>query len=100
MKTILIAIFCALLFGTPTKIYSKDKPSVVGTAEGYVVFTFDIEKDGTASNIKIIESVPKKLFDEEATKAIKRWKFKPKIVGGEPVKQFNMRYTLEFKLED
>lgn len=66
--------------------------------EGYVRFSFDILPDGTPFNIRIVESVPEKVFDKEALKAIKKWKFKGKVINGEPVIQTDMRYVLNFRL--
>ncbi|NVJ65093.1 MAG: energy transducer TonB [Gammaproteobacteria bacterium] len=67
---------------------------------GHVKFVFDIEPDGSPSNIQITESKPRRVFDKEARRAIRRWKFKPKQYNGQPVKQTNMRYTMEFQLDN
>ncbi|WP_251359282.1 energy transducer TonB [Kangiella sp. TOML190] len=67
--------------------------------EGWVDFTFDIGPDGAPSNIKVVGANPRRVFDKEARRAIRRWKFKPKMYNGQPVVQKNMRYRLEFKLE-
>lgn len=67
--------------------------------EGWVEFTFDIQADGSPSNIKVIGAKPRRVFDKEARRAIRRWKFKPKVYNGQPVVQKNMRYKLEFKLD-
>lgn len=64
--------------------------------EGYVKFVFDIMPDGSPANIKITESKPRRVFDKEARRAIRRWKFKPKQYNGQPVKQSNMRYKMDF----
>lgn len=68
--------------------------------DGYVLFKFDIETDGTPANIKVIDEHPKGVFTKEALRAIKKWKFKPKIVDGEPIKQYGMKYRLDFVLEE
>ncbi len=68
--------------------------------EGYVKFVFDIQPDGSPANIKITESKPRRVFDKEARRAIRRWKFKPKQYNGQPVVQKNMRYTMEFQLDN
>ena len=56
-----------------------------------------IQPDGTVFNVSVIESNPKRLFDKAAIAAMKRWKFRPKIVDGNPVAQ-RARQTIEFKL--
>ncbi len=66
--------------------------------EGYVKFVFDILPDGSPANIKITEAKPRRVFDKEARRAIRKWKFKPKQYNGQPVEQKNMRYTMKFEL--
>jgi protein TonB len=58
-----------------------------------------IRPDGSVSNAKILESKPKRLFDKSALDAIKRWKFRPKVVNGSPVSQ-RARQVIEFKLDN
>ncbi|WP_352311523.1 energy transducer TonB, partial [Psychrobacter sp. W2-37-MNA-CIBAN-0211] len=42
---------------------------------------------------------PKRLFDREAIRALKKWKYKPKIVDGKPLRQSGMTVQLDFTLE-
>lgn len=67
---------------------------------GHVKFSFDIGPDGTPSNIKVVEAKPRRVFDKEARRAIRRWKFKPKVYNGQPVVQKNMTYKLVFNLDN
>ena len=68
--------------------------------EGYVTFKFDISPDGSPSNISIIDENPRGVFKREAMRAIRKWKFKPRIVNGQPIHQRDMTYKLEFVLEE
>lgn len=68
--------------------------------EGYVLFEFDIDTQGTLKNIRVLKSEPEGIFERHALASIEQWKFKPKYVNGVPVIQKNMRYTLEFKFAD
>ena len=43
---------------------------------GSVQLVFDIKKDGSVFNVKIIDSNPKGVFDNSSISAIKKWKFK------------------------
>ncbi len=72
--------------------------AAVNGTEGYVSFQFDINEDGSVSDIKVVDSSPKGVFEQEAKRAIAKWKFKAKMENGRAVKQGNMHYTLEFKL--
>lgn len=66
--------------------------------EGYVKLAVTIRPDGTVSDARVIEAKPKRLFDQSALQAIRRWKFRPKVVDGQPVAQ-KAEQTIQFKLE-
>ena len=53
--------------------------------KGVVTVEFTITTKGTVTDPVIIKSDPPKIFDKAVLRAIKRWKFKPKIVNGKPV---------------
>jgi len=53
--------------------------------EGSVIMGYDINHQGRPINIKINESSPKNVFDEEAIKAFKKWKFKVELLPNNEV---------------
>ncbi len=55
---------------------------------GYVIVEFTIRPDGTVTKPKVVHAEPKRVFDAAALQAIKRWKFKPKLVDGKAVAQY------------
>ena len=65
--------------------------------QGYVTMEVTINPDGTVSHAQVTEAKPPRLFDAAAIAAIKRWKFRPKIVDGTPQAQ-RAKQTIEFKL--
>lgn len=67
--------------------------------EGWVRLSFTINEVGGVDDVTVIEAEPKRIFDREAKRALRKWKYKPKIVDGKPQKQFNMKVQLDFKLE-
>ncbi len=67
--------------------------------EGWVRLSFTINEQGGVDDIKVIDADPKRIFDREARRALAKWKYKPKIEGGKPVKQFAQTVQLDFKLE-
>ena len=67
--------------------------------QGYVLFTMDIGPDGSPSNISVEDESPRGVFRRNAMRAIRKWKFKPRIVNGQAITQRNMRYRMEFQLD-
>ena len=67
--------------------------------EGFVKMRFTVDTDGTVLDIEIIESEPARFFDDAAMRALKRWKFKPKMQDGKAVTQVGEQ-TITFSLGD
>lgn len=67
--------------------------------EGWVLMEFTIGIDGSVENIVVVEAEPKGAFERAAMRAMKRWKYQPKIVDGRPVAQHHMREIFRFELE-
>ena len=65
--------------------------------EGWVKVRFTVEADGAVSSPKVVASKPPRVFDSSALRAIKKWKFKPKVVNGIAVSQDGTQ-IIEFKL--
>jgi protein TonB len=53
--------------------------------------------DGKPSKLKIIQSVPKGIFDDAGIAAVQKWRFKPGILGGESVPTW-VRIPFKFSL--
>ena len=66
--------------------------------EGWVQLSFTINEQGGVEDIAVIKAEPERIFDREARKALSKWKYKPKVVNGEAVKQTGMFVQLDFKL--
>ncbi|TDF35556.1 TonB family protein [Alteromonadaceae bacterium M269] len=62
--------------------------------EGFVKLAFDVNSNGLVSNIKVMESSPKGVFDDSARVALSRWKYANHT--GETV---NSAVQLDFLLE-
>lgn len=67
--------------------------------EGYVVLSFSISTTGQAINIEIVDAQPKGIFEREARKALKRWKYQPQLMDGKPVEVHHQQVQLDFKLD-
>ncbi|WP_233520486.1 energy transducer TonB [Flocculibacter collagenilyticus] len=66
--------------------------------EGWVELSFTISGAGTVENVKVIEALPDRMFNREAIRALRKWKYKPKTVDGKSVALPNQRIRLEFSL--
>ncbi|ORT52599.1 energy transducer TonB (plasmid) [Vibrio sp. qd031] len=66
--------------------------------EGYVVMTFTIDATGKPTDITLVESNPKNVFDREAARALAKWKYQPKTDAGKAVPQYGQTVKLEFKM--
>lgn len=65
--------------------------------EGWVKVEFTITESGTVKDAVVVESQPSDMFDDAALQAIAKWKFKAKIIDGEPFEQRAVQ-VLQFKL--
>lgn len=68
--------------------------------EGFVEVMFDVTAMGTTENIRIVHAEPERIFNSSVLAAIKRWKYKPRVVNGEATPSYDVRERLVFKLED
>ena len=76
------------------------RQALIEGVSGYVVLSFTVMEDGSVEpgSIKVSESKPPRLFDSNAQRAVARWKFKPRIVDGKPVKRLATQ-RLDFNIE-
>ena len=75
------------------------RPAAIEGIEGYVTLTFDISPMGTTENIRIIEANPRGYFEKSARKALRKWKYSPKLVENKPVGVQGETVTLQYRLE-
>ena len=68
--------------------------------EGWVEVEFTISKLGTVKDPKVFNSHPSSIFDRAALKAIRKWKYNPKIEDGEPIERPGVKVRLKFDLSD
>ena len=68
--------------------------------EGYVLLEFIVTSTGAVRNPVVIEAKPPGIFDRAAVQAALKFKYKPKVVNGEPVEVAGVRNLIKFELED
>lgn len=67
---------------------------------GWVKMRFSIMPDGSVDEVEVVDAQPKRVFDREAIRALKRWKYKPKIENGVALKQTGLMVQLDFNLDN
>jgi protein TonB len=68
--------------------------------EGWVKLTFTINKLGEVTQIKVLDSSPKRIFDKAAKQALKKWKYRAKKENGRIIEQKNLLIQLDFNMEN
>ncbi len=67
-------------------------------SEGHVIMSFTIDETGRPIDIKVTDANPRRMFEREAMRALKKWKYQPKVVDGKAIAQVGQTVKLEFKL--
>jgi len=65
--------------------------------EGWVVVSFTVDPDGKTSDVKVVESQPRHVFDRAAIDAVERYRFNPAMRDGVAVSSVKQQ-RIEFKL--
>jgi protein TonB len=68
--------------------------------EGYVLLEFVVTKTGAVRDPVVIESKPPGIFDRAALSAALKFKYKPKVVNGEPIDVAGVQNRITFELQD
>jgi len=68
--------------------------------EGWVIIEFTVTSNGSVKDPLIIENEPSSIFDREARRAVTKWKYKPRVIDGNPVEVPGVRTKLIFSLDD
>jgi len=68
--------------------------------EGWVTVQFTITETGAVADAIVVDASPKGLFEDNAIKAILRWRYNPKVEDGVPVVRKGVQTILRFQLEN
>lgn len=66
--------------------------------EGWVEVAFTISQTGTVKDAQVTGYYPSSVFNNAALRAIRRWKYNPKIENGKPVERPGVIVRLTFQL--
>jgi periplasmic protein TonB len=67
--------------------------------EGYVLLEFVVTRQGTVRDPVVIDS-SSSIFDRAAMDAVMRFRYRPRVIDGEPVEVPGVRFRITFQLED
>jgi len=91
-----------------TKLADRDFSPIVRVAHifpqsepldcGHALVVFDISKEGKTENIRIVDATTEN-FAAAAIKAVRQYKWKPRITDGEPVVVKDFMNVLRFQIE-
>ena len=66
---------------------------------GYVIVEFTVTRSGTVKDAVVVES-SNSVFERAAVAAALKFKYKPRVIDGEPVEVPGVRNKITFQLED
>lgn len=67
--------------------------------EGWVQLAFTVTAAGTVKDVRVEKAEPPNFFEQAAINAVGKYKYKPRVVNGQPVETQNVRVILAFNLQ-
>lgn len=67
--------------------------------EGWVQLRFSVDATGAVTDIEVIAAEPQRVFEQEAIRALKRWKYQPSTLNGATTARTGLQVQLDFNLE-
>jgi protein TonB len=68
--------------------------------EGWVELVFTVSAAGAVQNAEVLRAHPGTVFNRAALRAVRKWKYNPKIEDGKAVARPGVRVRLAFRLAD
>ncbi len=67
--------------------------------EGYCLVEYTVTPAGTTKDVVVIESEPSGIFDKVSIEAALKFKYRPRVVNGEPIEVRGVRNLFRYQLE-
>jgi periplasmic protein TonB len=67
--------------------------------EGFVILEFTVTREGTVRDPRVLQS-SHELFDRSAIDAVLRFRYRPRVIDGEPVEVPGVRFRITFEIWD
>ncbi len=68
--------------------------------EGYVIVEYTVTKQGTVKDPVVIQAEPESIFNKSAVDSVLRYKYKPRVINGEPVEVPGVQTRITYELEE
>lgn len=66
--------------------------------EGFVVVEFTVTKQGTVRDPRVVQAEPQGIFEQAALDAVVKFKYKPRVIDGEPVEVEGVQNRMTFEM--
>ena len=66
--------------------------------EGYVIIQFTVDELGRVVDPIVIDAMPTNVFDRAALDAVRRYKYKPRVINGSPMIVPGVKHRVTFEL--
>ncbi|GAC15809.1 energy transducer TonB [Aliiglaciecola lipolytica] len=67
--------------------------------EGFVIVEFTVSKLGAVKDIRVVEATPPDIFNQAAMEAALKFKYKPRVVNGEPAEVSGVQNRITFQID-
>ncbi len=67
--------------------------------EGYCLVEYTVTTAGTVKDVTVVEADPKGIFDKVSISAALKFKYRPRVVNGEPIEVRGVRNMFRYNLE-
>lgn len=68
--------------------------------EGFVELMFDVSAAGKVENIQIINAEPSRIFNSSSIKALRKWRYQPKMENGKAVAMHGLQVRLDYTIDE
>lgn len=113
MKYLIALIICSLsVLTVSAQQETVEKPEPVATVKpaypasafahrvnGHVIVSYDVNNEGDVVNARVVSAEPAGIFDEEALRAIRKWKFTPHKPWQGLTKDFSFMINMKSSVE-
>ena len=77
------------------------KEALLAGTEGWVLFKIDVKETGEVENLRVIDGIQRSLFQDEARKALQKWKYRPFVdESGKAVPKRDLQVRVDFHVNE